>query len=158
MATTSPRRERFTDRGRRAQRTAWRAALAGCAMTLTIGGAHPAYGAEADSNATADASYLRLHPDFVVNLQGSGQSHFLLASIDVMSRDPDTIAAAKHHAAAIRHELVLLLSDQSYDLVKSVDGRQALQRAALSAVNDVLGRERVAGSMEGLFFSSFVVE
>ena len=42
----------------------------------------PSSAAEGDTtNEQAEASYLKLHPDFIVNLQASGDVHFLLATI-----------------------------------------------------------------------------
>ena len=110
------------------------------------------------SEGGGEAVYVKLHPDFIVNLSGAGSGHLLLATIQVMSHDGAVIEQVRHHAPAIRHQLLLLLSDQSRDQVESVDGRKKLRADALAAVNVVMERETGSGDVEGLYFTNFVVE
>ena len=105
-----------------------------------------------------EASYFKLHPDFIVNLVSDAEPHFLLTSIQVMSRSESVLAETKHHLPAIRHELLLLLSEQTYGQIGEVEARRSLQVQALAAVNEVLARETASASVEGLFFTDFVVE
>ena len=113
---------------------------------------------EESEEPVGEASYFKLHPDFIVNLLSDGGPHFLLTSIQVMSRDESGLAETKHHLPAIRHQLLLLLSEQSYGEVTDIEIRRALQNKALTAVNEVLAAESSTASVEGLFFTDFVVE
>ena len=135
--------------------TVAQALLAWLAGAVLLAGGTAAGGAE---QAPPEASYLKLHPDFVVNLRSDGGPHFLLASIHVMSRDAAVIEHAKQHLPAIRHELLMLLSEQSYGDVARVEMREVLREQALAAVNAVLGREAPAAALEALFFNDFVLE
>ena len=105
-----------------------------------------------------EASYLKLHPDFIVNLQTVGDVHFLLATIEVMSTDPEILELAAAHKAAIRHALLLLLGEQEYPDIKSLKARKSLQKKAVGVINTVLKKEPRKEGIDGLFFTHFVIE
>ena len=109
---------------------------------------------------TGQAGYLKIHPDFVVNLKSSdGRDRFLLATIEVMSRDPRTLELAGNHLPAMRHNLLMLLGDQSYPDIGTPQAQAALQSEALAVVNEVVTRELGEDrSLEGLYFTNFVIE
>ncbi|MCP5149450.1 MAG: flagellar basal body-associated FliL family protein [Chromatiales bacterium] len=153
--SSNPRRPLRRDRCRTVGRL-----LVGIAASLAIASTA---GAATDKDAAqgagpAQAEYLKLHPDFVVNVRGGGRVRYLLATVQVMSRDAGILDAAKHHLPALRHELLLLLSEQTYDQLRGVESRKALQDAALTAVNGVLEREEASKQVEGLYFTNFVLE
>ncbi len=107
----------------------------------------------------AEAGYLKLHPDFIVNLRSTGEPRVLLATIQVMSRDAATLAGAKHHLPALRHQVLLLLGDQSYPDIRSPDAQRELQGEALEALNGVIASEMGTGhTLEGLYFTNFIIE
>jgi len=108
--------------------------------------------------AQADAAYYKLHPDFVVNLSGAGSRHFLLATVQVMTHDPVVIEQIKLHSPALRDALLMLLSGQAYDSVDTPENRKKLQQDALAALNSVMERETGSASLEGLYFTNFVIE
>jgi flagellar FliL protein len=108
----------------------------------------------------ARANYLKLHPDFIVNLHATGpETRFLLATIEVMSRNPGTVEAASAHLPALRHRLLMLLGEQQYPGIEKPDARRALRELALREVNEVIQAELGEDhALEGLFFSNFIVE
>lgn len=118
-----------------------------------------AFSAEEESEAPAqkDALYVKFHPDFIVNLKAD-RPRFLMVTIQGMSRENDGIEAAKHHMPAIRHALLMLLSEQTVETVKSVADKKRLMEEALLRIQDVLVAETGTPNIEAVFFTDFVLE
>ena len=64
-----------------------------------------------------------------------------MGTIQGMSRENKGIEAAKHHMPAIRHSLLMLLSEQTVDTVKTVTDKKRLMDEALVRIQEVLGAE-----------------
>ena len=112
----------------------------------------------AEEAAKGPAQYIKFHPDFIVNLKGSDRSHFLMVTIQGMSRSDDGISKAKHHMAAIRHHILMLLSEQTPQTVKSVDDKQSLMAQALETVQELMMAETGGPVIEAIYFTDFVLE
>lgn len=101
--------------------------------------------------------YHPLDPPFVVNLKGAGK-HFLRANIQVMAKGEDVIDDVKKHQAMIRHELILLLSDQELDIIASPDGREHLRQDALQVIQDSLRSTTGRPGVKAVYFTTFVTQ
>ena len=113
---------------------------------------------EGDEQTTSvKAEYVRFSPDFIVNLR-STEPHFLMVTVQGMSRGPAGIVAAKNHMPAIRHHLLMLLSEQTYESLQSVESKQQLMADALVKVQELLVAETGEPGLEAVFFTDFVVE
>ncbi|HEX4871021.1 MAG TPA: flagellar basal body-associated FliL family protein [Nevskiaceae bacterium] len=124
--------------------------------------AAPAAEAEALAEAPAaklePAQYLPLTPAFVVNLEDPQAMRFLQLDVEVMARDPAVIEAIKLHQPRIRNALLLLFGQQDPDQLATRTGKEALQAQALNEVRTILEAEQAAAGIEGLFFTSFVMQ
>jgi len=129
--------------------------LAAAALLVFVATAAPVASSQA---AQTDAVYFKLHPDFVVNLSGAGSPHFLLATVQVMTHGSAVVEQIKLHSPALRDALLMLLSGQAYDSVDTLENRKKLQQDALAALNSVMERETGSASLEGLYFTNFVIE
>ena len=115
--------------------------------------------ASEDAEEPAAAGYLKLHPDFIVNLQSAGKPRILLATVQVMSRDTATLEGASHHLPALRHHMLLLLGEQTYPHIREAEAQRELQGVALEALNGVLASEMGAShALEGVYFTNFIIE
>ncbi len=85
-------------------------------------------------------NYVPLNPPFVVNLRDGDALRFMQATIQVMTYDTHVVDALQQHAAPIRHELMLLLSDQTVSGMYNIAHRTKVQEAALAAVQDILAK------------------
>jgi len=109
-------------------------------------------------------NYFPLDPPFVVNLRDGDRLRFMQAAIQVMTYDTKVIEALQKHAGPIRHELLMLLSDQTVAIMYDVKKRTALQEEALSAVQKVLeeyggiSKSNRVEDAEGKSYPSGVVE
>jgi len=112
---------------------------------------------EGEQKETPKVAYHSMSPSFVSNLQG--QKKYVRCDIQLMTKGAENLEAVKLHTPALRHELLLLLGDQSSSELKTPKGKEKLRKQALKAVNKVMaeltGRNNV---VKDLFFTSFFVQ
>lgn len=106
----------------------------------------------------ASAQYFALQPAFVVNLADTDAVRYLQAEVQLMTRDPATLAALEQHAPALRHRLLLLLGQQSAARLADRRGKELLQQQALAEVRAVLRAEAPEARVEALYFTSLVTQ
>jgi len=120
--------------------------------------AKPAPKAATAHPAKAPAQYYPLDPAFVVNLADTDSVRYLQADVQLMTRDPGTRAALETHAPAIRNRLLLLFGQQTALQLSQRNGKEALQRQALSEVRSVLDGEGAPDKVEAVYFTSMVTQ
>lgn len=106
----------------------------------------------------APAQYVPLQPAFVVNLADEGSTRYLQTEVQLSSRDPQVIADIGTHSPAIRNALLMLFARKTQAELRSVEGREQLQKDALVEVNRVLKAETGHEGVDALFFTSFVTQ
>lgn len=124
-------------------------------------------GDAADSEDSADeegdkshqaAIYLPIDPAFVVNFASQGKARFLQVTVEVMTREPEVPEKVKLHMPVIRNNLMLLFSNQTYDTVSTLEGKEALREEALTVVQEILENETGDPGVEAVYFTSFVMQ
>lgn len=114
--------------------------------------------AAATPAARGPAQYVAIEPAFVVNLADEGSTRYLQTELQVMTRDPKIATDIGTHLPAIRNALLMLFSKQTQAELRTTEGREKLQNAALAEVNRVLKEETGNEGVEALFFTSFVTQ
>jgi len=104
----------------------------------------------------AQAAYYELSPSIVVNVKG--RARYMRCDVQLMTRDQARLQDIVLHAPALRHELLLLFSDQKGDSIKSSKGKEQLRKKALEALQGVMKQFVEAKSIDDLFFTSYFVE
>ncbi|NID16863.1 flagellar basal body-associated FliL family protein [Luteibacter yeojuensis] len=104
------------------------------------------------------AIYLQLDPAFVVNFQDAAALRFLQVGVNVMSYDPEAIAAAKEADPEIRNALLMLFSAQDVKSLSDVKGKQKLQAAALAEIQRILQQKIGRPGVDAVFFTSFIMQ
>lgn len=105
-----------------------------------------------------EAAYLPINPPFVVNFQHLGTLRFLQISLEVMYEDEDILERVEDSMPAIRNELILLLSDQKFEKLSSLEGKETLREEMLAAINSrVLDDEHSTVHGE-VFITNFVMQ
>jgi flagellar protein FliL len=105
------------------------------------------------------AMYVKFDPPFVVNFEAKGMMRFLQVSIEIMTRDPATADLLKLHDPMLRNELLLLLGNQTYEMISTREGKEQLRGQALEAVAKIIGEQGGnAKNVEQLYFTSFVMQ
>ena len=117
-------------------------------LLLAIGIAAVQASDEAEAPAPGKTAYVSLGDPMVLNLSGKRKLTFLQISADVLVRDSDTEEAVKIHVPAIRHSLIMLLSEQKAADIKSPGKREEIRQVATANVKrlitDLSGEAEVA--------------
>lgn len=115
--------------------------------------------AKSPGEVPAPAQYFALEPPFVVNLVGeTGGARYLQVEVQLMTRDPQALAALQTHAPAIRARLLMLFSQVEPAQIADRAGKERLQAAALAEVQKVMEAETGKKVAEDLLFTSFVTQ
>jgi len=104
------------------------------------------------------AIFYSIKPVFIVNLN-SAKVKFLQISIDVMTRNNESINRLVNNLPLVKNELLILFSNKNYEDIKSLEGREMLRREALKVIKSVLEKETGEDSgIEDVLFTGFVVQ
>jgi flagellar FliL protein len=124
-----------------------------------FGGKSSAEGEAPRAVAKLPPQFVELDPPFVVNFQPGSSARFLQIAVQLMTRDPQTVAKLEHLAPIIRNDLLLLFGNKSVAEVSSPEAKEALRDATLAAVRKVIESEDGRPeSLEAVYFTSFVMQ
>jgi flagellar protein FliL len=134
---------------------------AGAAALFMTGGAGEAKQADQAEEAAPKGPplYVVLDPPFVVNFEADSAVRFLQVAVQIMSRDPHTIELLKSSDPVIRNDLLLLLGNQKYETIASLEGKEKLRAESLETVRRIVkdgGGEPPL--VEAVYFTSFVMQ
>jgi flagellar FliL protein len=101
-------------------------------------------------------TYYELAPSLVANLGAGGK--YVRCEIQLMTRDPERLADIVLHAPAIRHELLMLLSEQDGGTLHAPAGKEALRDRALATVQGLMRELTGHEAIETIFFTAFFVQ
>ena len=83
---------------------------------------------------------------------------FLQLQADALVRDENSVEIIKTHIPAIRHVLIVLLSEQNAIDMKSPDKREALRSLATTQVKELMLELADNKDITEILFSSFLVQ
>jgi flagellar FliL protein len=127
-----------------------------CAIVLLLG-VTQARAAE-DEPAPTSSAYVSLGDPMVLNLSGTSRLTFLQISADVLVSDSDAEETIKLHVPAIRHSLIMLLSEQKAGDIKSPDKREEIRRQATAQVQSLMVDLSGSNDVSDILFSSILVQ
>ncbi|MEO1888445.1 MAG: flagellar basal body-associated FliL family protein [Cycloclasticus sp.] len=104
--------------------------------------------------AVPDIIYLPLTPQFTVNLLGN--KHYLRTSIELQLANADIKEAITANDPAIRHALIVLLSNNYIENITSIEGRMELQDKAADVLNETLKKYAKMEGVDKVLFTDFV--
>ena len=104
------------------------------------------------------AQYVAIEPSFVVNLADPEGNRYLQADVQVVTRDPATLAAIEAHLPSIRNRLLLLFGQQESRQLAQRAGKERLQAAARDEVRSLLKAEAAPDKVEAVIFTSLVTQ
>lgn len=111
---------------------------------------------EGDTGTPPAMAYFELSPSIVVNVKG--RAKYLRCDVQLMTRDEAKLSAISLHAAALRHELILLLSDQQGNEIRTTKGKEKMRKLALKALRKVMKDLVDDESIDNLFFTTYLVQ
>jgi flagellar FliL protein len=112
--------------------------------------------AEDEEDSPRTISYYEVKPSLVTNLASGGK--YIRTDIQLMTRDDSFKEELDLHGPAIRHTLLLLLSQQDGKTIKTAAGKETLRKEALTAVNSLMKDLSGKESLAALFFTTFFVQ
>ena len=130
-----------------------------CTIILLLGFTQ-ARAAEDEPAPTSSASsaYVSLGKPMVLNLSGTKRLTFLQISADVLVSDANAEETIKVHVPAIRHSLIMLLSEQKASDIKSPDKREEIRQQATAQVQSLMVALSGSTEVSDILFSSILVQ
>jgi len=116
--------------------------------------------AEDGEEAAAKAIYYQIPEPFTINFlqQSKQQARYLQIKVNLMAHDQAILDEAEANLPMIQDELRMLYSSQTMEQVTTVEGRRALQASSLETVKAVLKQETGNDNIDGVFFTSFILQ
>lgn len=114
--------------------------------------------AKPEEPAHVRAEYMPLQPAFVINYSVKGRQRFLQVGVALLYRDPAVGEALKAHMPVIRNKLVMLFSAESFEVLQTPEGKDALREKTLKAMHEILQQEIGEEGVEQVLFTDFVMQ
>ena len=111
-----------------------------------------------DEPAPTSSAYISLGKPMVLNLSGTKRLTFLQISADVLVSDANAEETIKVHVPAIRHSLIMLLSEQKASDIKSPDKREEIRQQATAQVQSLMVALSGSTEVSDILFSSILVQ
>ncbi len=108
--------------------------------------------------AAGSGAYVSLGEPLVLNLDGGRKLSFLQISADVLVGDSDDQYEVKLHVPAIRHKLIMLLSEQKTGDIKSPAKREEIRQQVTSEVQQLIAELSDDAEISEVLFSSILVQ
>ncbi|MBQ0720147.1 MAG: flagellar basal body-associated FliL family protein [Gammaproteobacteria bacterium] len=112
--------------------------------------------------ARGESYYLALEPPFIVNFVYKDTLRYLQMTLSVMSHEPKILEQVTHHMPAIRHRLIMLISNKSFDELNGEDSKEALREEMLLEIRNIIQAEQNKthnpGRVEAVYFTGYVMQ
>lgn len=116
-----------------------------------------AAGAEKGEGDQYASSYYPLEKEFTSNLRDS--VHFIQVGLAVSTAyDASVIENVKTHEIAVRSAILMALGETDEEQVFTAQGKQALQKRLIAAINQVLKEKEGFGGIGNVYFTNFIVQ
>lgn len=128
-----------------------------CATILLLG-LTQAQAANDNEVASKSSAYVSLSEPMALNLSGGKRPTLLQISADVLVSDADAESKIKTHVPAIRHSLIMLLSEQKAGDIKSPTKREEIRQQATARVKGLMAELADSQDVSEVLFSSILVQ
>jgi len=124
--------------------------------------------------------YLTLVPEFIVNFGPGSKVRYLQVDLQIATRQEASLDTISTYRPVLRNDILVVLSDVSYEVLKDRAGKEALQKRLLNTINKVVVAaghaapvgekkdskddghgnkdEHVEGPIENVYFTSFIMQ
>lgn len=109
-----------------------------------------------EESAGPKIGYYKMAPSLVMNLMTGGK--YVRADVELMTEHPADVEELKTHGPALRHEMLMLLSEQDGNVIKTPDGKQKLREEALKRLQEVMRKLTGKKYVDDVFFTAFFVQ
>lgn len=126
------------------------------AIVIALSVCTSSIGAEGGGGEAQD--YVAMDAPFIVNLFSRDTIHFIKFTTQFKLKNPALAGSLKTHFPAIRHGLIMLVSDKPYFEMTTVAGKAKLRDEALEVVRNIMLEESGDPTIENIFFTSLIVQ
>ena len=109
-----------------------------------------------------ESYYLALEPPFIVNFVYKDTLRYLQMNLSLMSHEPKVLKQVTHHMPAIRHRLIMLLSNKTFDDLNGEEKKEALRKEMLVEIRNIIQAEQNKthnpGRVEAVYFTGYVMQ
>ncbi|KXF82695.1 flagellar basal body-associated protein FliL [Enterovibrio coralii] len=113
----------------------------------------------AEEENAAAFSYFTLEPEITTNFITDGRKlGFINVRVDLMVDDASLIQMLEYHQPLIRDTIIEVLSQENEVRVKSLAGREAIRKACLEKVNEMLLAETNQKVLADLLFTKYLYQ
>jgi len=105
------------------------------------------------------AIYIKFKPEFIVNYQVGPRQRYLQVYMEAMTRDAGIAEALEIHSPMLRSAIISLLSQQSYEYLRSAEGRNEIRTKVREEVQRLITQETgIEGGLEQILFTNYVMQ
>jgi len=105
-----------------------------------------------------DTPYFDLTAPFVVNINSDDGLVFLQVNAQFKVKKPEVKTHLNTHMPAIRHTMMLVLSEQTQNAVRSVAGKEKLRASTLKEVQTLLKEQIGDEAIDEIYFTGFIIQ
>lgn len=114
---------------------------------------------EAEEQVKTESVYISLGAPLVLNLSSQrSRNTYLQLTADLLVKDSDSETLIKTHIPAIRHQLIVLLSEQPAKDMKSPSKREEIRKTATAKIQELVAELSNNEDIGDVLFSSFLVQ
>lgn len=111
-----------------------------------------------EAAAAAEKIYYDLPKPLVVNLPKGTGAKFVMIATTFLVQGADTVDILKKNEPMIRNNLLMIISAQNADQLKTREGKDKLRAAMQESVSAVLTKMAGKSRLKEIFFTSFVMQ
>jgi flagellar FliL protein len=106
-----------------------------------------------------DSAYISLGAPLVLNLSSQrSRNTYLQLTADILIKDAASEAIIKTHIPAMRHQLIVFLSEQPAKDMKSSSKREEIRKTATAKIQALVTELSSNEDIDDVLFSSFLVQ
>ncbi len=104
------------------------------------------------------AFFYKIYPDMLVNFMSDGRPAFLKLQIEVMAHDEEVIQGVELYQAIVRNNLLAAFAQINFDSAQHQQSITSMRELAHAEIKAVLKQYHGNSKIEGVYFTSFVVQ
>jgi flagellar protein FliL len=119
----------------------------------------PILAADTAEQAAATPGYVSMGEPLVLNLAtDSTRPTYVQLKADIMVKDENNIDLVTLHMPALRHQLILMISEQNAAKMKAPLEREKLRKKIVTKIRSVYKKLTGSDDIEDVLFSNFLVQ
>lgn len=113
--------------------------------------------AVAEEPAVPETHYLPLEK-MVITFAQQGSAKYLQIEMQLMAHDQAVLDAVTEHMPVVKNDLLVLLSGQSPEPLRTLEGKETLRGEILTAVQKIVKDNADLDGPQAVYFTSFVMQ